>query len=100
MDITVQQLKEKLDKNESFVLIDVREPWENDEFNVGGELIPIGDFMGKLPALENHKEEEVVLYCRSGNRSGMAQQLMQSAGFTNVRNLIGGMVLWQDVYGK
>ena len=100
MDITVQQLKERIDNKDSFVFIDVREPWENEEFNVGGQLIPLGDLMGKIPELENHKNEEVVVYCRSGNRSGMAQQLLQSAGFTNVRNVIGGMLHWQEVHGK
>ena len=100
MDITVQQLKEKIDNQESFVLIDVREPWENEEFNIGGQLIPVGDLMAKIPDLEAHKEEEVVVYCRSGNRSGMAQALLQSAGFLNVRNLTGGMLHWQDVFGK
>ena len=100
MDITAQQLKEKLDNNDSFVLIDVREPWENDEFNIGGLLIPVGEMMNKVADLEDYKNDEVVVYCRSGNRSGMAQMLLQSAGFTNVRNLIGGMVQWQDVFGK
>ena len=100
MDITVQQLKEKQDKNDSFVLIDVREQWENDEFNIGGQLIPLGDLMNKIPELESHKNEEVVVYCRSGNRSGMAQQILQSAGFSNVRNLIGGVVHWQEVHGN
>ena len=100
MDITVQQLKEKMDQGASFTLIDVRENWEHDEFNVGGDLIPLGELMNKIPEMEDKKGEEVVVYCRSGNRSGMAQQLLQSAGFSNVRNLIGGMVHWQEVYPK
>ncbi|MEO1258380.1 MAG: rhodanese-like domain-containing protein [Bacteroidota bacterium] len=100
MDITVQQLKEKMDSAASFTLIDVREAWEHDEFNVGGELIPLGELMNKIPEIAHKKADEVVVYCRSGNRSGMAQQLLQSAGFSNVRNLIGGMVHWQDVYKK
>ncbi len=100
MDITVQQLKEKLDKQEDFVLIDVREAWENEEFNVGGQLIPVGELMGRVSDLEDHKNDEIVVYCRSGNRSGMAQQLLTSMGFSNVRNLIGGMLQWEGVYGK
>ena len=98
MDITVQQLKEKIDNKAACVIIDVREPWENEEFNVGGQLIPLNDLMGKVADLEAHKNDEVVVYCRSGNRSGMAKQILQSAGFANVRNLIGGMMHWQDVY--
>jgi len=99
MDITVQQLKEKFDKKEEFVFIDVREIWENDEFNLGGQNIPLGELMTKVAELDPHKNKEVVLYCRSGNRSGMAQQILQATGFSNVRNLIGGVVHWQEVYG-
>ena len=99
MDITVQELQEKLKGDDKFVLIDVREPWENDEFNVGGDLIPLGDLVNKLYELDDHKESEVVVYCRSGNRSGMAQALMQAQGFTNVRNLTGGMLAWQEAFG-
>lgn len=100
MDITVQELKEKMDRGDQFVLIDVREPYENAEFNIGGQLIPIGSFMASIPELEGHKNEEVVVYCRSGNRSGMAKMLLESSGFTNVRNLLGGMLQWRDVHGK
>ncbi len=100
MDITIQELKEKLDKGEEFVLIDVREPHEHEEFNVGGKLIPIGTFMNAIPDLEEHQDEEVVLYCRSGNRSGMAEHLLRAAGFKNPRNLKGGMLAWLDQYGK
>lgn len=100
MDITVQQLKEKMDNKESFVLIDVREPWENEEFNIGGELIPVGSLMEKIPELEKHKDEEIIVYCRSGNRSGMAQMILNSAGFSNVRNLLGGMLDWENVFGR
>ncbi len=97
MDISAQQLKEKIDQQEDFVLIDVREPWENDEFNIGGENIALGDLMSRISEIESKKEEEIVVYCRSGNRSGMAQQLLQSIGFSNVRNLIGGMNYWKEV---
>ena len=100
MDITIQELKEKLDKGEEFVLIDVREPHEHEEFNVAGKLIPIGTFMNAIPDLEEHQDEEVVLYCRSGNRSGMAEHLLRAAGFKNPRNLKGGMLAWLDQYGK
>ncbi|MEK7257179.1 MAG: rhodanese-like domain-containing protein [Bacteroidota bacterium] len=100
MDINVQELKQKLDSGESVALIDVREPYEFEEFNLGGKLIPIGSLMTALPNLEQHKNDEVIVYCRTGNRSGMAQQLMQSMGFTNVRNLTGGVVAWQQAFGK
>ena len=100
MDITVQELKEKLDRRDDFVLIDVRETYEHEEFNVGGKLIPLGNFMAAIPDLDEHKNGEVVVYCRSGNRSGMAIQLLSAAGFENPRNLKGGMLAWLDAFGK
>jgi rhodanese-related sulfurtransferase len=100
MDITVQELKEKLDKGEKFVFIDVREKYEYEEFNLGAKLIPLGDFQFAIPEFEDHKDDEIVIHCRSGARSGMAQQLMQQAGFTNVRNLTGGVLAWQGAFAK
>ncbi len=96
MDITVQELKQKLDNKESFVLIDVREQHEYDEFNLGAKLIPLGRLMDAIADLSSHKDEEVIIYCRSGARSGMAQQLLQQAGFSNVRNVLGGVLAWQE----
>jgi len=100
MDITVKELKEKLGSDEEFVLIDVREPYENEEFNVGGTLIPLGEIPNSIPDLEEFKEEEVIVYCRSGKRSGMAQELLRQAGFQNVRNLTGGMLAWEENFGR
>jgi rhodanese-related sulfurtransferase len=56
--------------------------------------------MASIPEVEAHKNEEVVVYCRSGNRSGMAKMLLEASGFSNVRNLLGGMLQWRDVHGK
>lgn len=100
MDITVQELKQKLDQGESFVFIDVREPYEYQEFNIGARLIPLGELMGTIGELSDYQENEVIVHCRSGARSAMAQQMMQQAGFTNVRNVIGGVLAWQDAFGK
>lgn len=100
MDINVQELKQRLDAGESnFVLIDVREPYEHQEFNIGGQLIPIGSFMASIPELAAHKDDEVIVYCRSGNRSGMAKHLLEAAGFKNARNLEGGMLAWKANFG-
>ncbi|MEN0006212.1 MAG: rhodanese-like domain-containing protein [Bacteroidota bacterium] len=99
MDISVQELKTKLENKEDFVLIDVREPHEHEEFNVGGSLYPVGDLPNKVDQLSDQKEAEVVVYCRSGGRSGMAQTILQGAGFKNVRNLTGGMLAWVDTFG-
>ena len=100
MEITVQELQQKLQSGEKFLLIDVREPWEYEEFNLGGQLIPVGDMMNKMWELEDHKEDEIVVHCRSGARSGMAQGLMLANGFKNVRNLKGGVMEWTAVYGN
>ncbi|MCB0629211.1 MAG: rhodanese-like domain-containing protein [Saprospiraceae bacterium] len=98
MDILPKELKEKLEREDDFVLIDVREPHEHSAFNVGGELIPLKTLPVRLSELENAKDVEVVVYCRSGARSGMAKQFLQENGFKNVRNLTGGMLAWQDEF--
>ncbi len=94
MDITVEELKQKLDNKESFVFIDVREPFEYAEFNLGAKLIPLGNVIGAIPDFEAHKNDEIVIHCRSGKRSATAQSWFQQAGFTNVRNLEGGVLAW------
>ena len=60
-DITVTALKKRMDQGESIILIDVREPYEHEEFNIGGKLIPLGELPGKLANLEAHKDEEIVV---------------------------------------
>lgn len=97
MEISAQDLKAKMDNKEDFVLIDVREKHEYDEFNIGGKLIPLGEIMGALGDLEDIKGKEVIVHCRSGKRSAMAQHLMLQAGFNDVKNLTGGVLAWQNM---
>jgi rhodanese-related sulfurtransferase len=99
MDISVQELREKLQSGEKPFLLDVREPWEHEEFNLGGELLPLGDIMNRLWEFDRHKGDEVVVYCKSGNRSSMARSLMEAQGFRNVRNLTGGVNAWKNAFG-
>ena len=99
MDIDVKELKTKMDRGDRFLLLDVREPYENAEFNVGGHLIPMGHFPAAIEHLEDHKAEEVIVYCRSGRRSATVQYILQQAGFSNVRNLEGGMLAWMEAFG-
>ena len=99
MDITVQELKEKLDAKEDFIFLDVREPHEYAEFNLNAKLIPLGGIPNAIPEFETQKDKEIVIHCRSGGRSGMAQQLFQAQGFTNVRNVLGGVLAWADAFG-
>lgn len=96
MDIEVDELKSKLDHQENFVLIDVREPYEHEEFNLGGRLIPLGELFTAPGEVSGDKNTEIVVYCRTGNRSGMAKQILQQAGYTQVRNLTGGVAAWQE----
>ncbi len=100
-DITVQGLKERMDQKEELIIIDVREPYEFEEFALdGAENIPLGNIMNVMDDLaENYKDSEVIVSCRSGNRSGMAKQLLIAQGFSNVRNLLGGMLAWKDAHG-
>ncbi|MCE2876241.1 MAG: rhodanese-like domain-containing protein [Bacteroidota bacterium] len=99
-DISVVELKKRLDAGETINLIDVREQYEYDEFNLGGDLIPLGTLPGKLEDLEDLKNEEVIVHCRSGARSGTAKMFLTQSGFTNVRNLLGGVLDWQAQFGQ
>ena len=100
-DITVQELKKRLDAgDQSFVFIDVREPYEYQEFNLGAQLIPLGNIPNAIADLAEQKADEIVVHCRSGARSGQAKMFMMQNGFTNVRNLEGGVLAWQSAFGK
>ncbi len=98
--IDAETLKAKLDKGEKINLIDVREPHEHAEFNIGGILLPLGKIQSmQIEDIEDLKGEEVICYCRSGQRSMMASMMLESFGFTQVSNLMGGMLGWQAKYG-
>ena len=95
--IDVHQFKSRIESGEALHVVDVREPSEHDEFNVGGILIPLGDIrVGDIDPIESLKDQEVILYCRSGNRSGQAAMILESMGFTNVINVTGGMLSWRE----
>jgi rhodanese-related sulfurtransferase len=96
--ISVEALKTRIDAGETLHLLDVREPGEHEEFNIGGTLLPLGEIRNmQLDEIEDWKDSEVICYCRSGNRSGQACMILESAGFTDVKNLSGGMIAWQDL---
>ncbi len=95
MDITIEELKERLDQGEKLNLIDVREEYEFDEFNIGAQLITSSELPESMDEIQANKDAEIILHCRSGARSGRAQAFMESEGYTNVRNLVGGMLAWQ-----
>lgn len=95
-ELNPTELKARLDKKEDIKLIDVREPYEHEEYNIGGELIPLGELMGRLGSMDEYRNQVIVVYCKSGNRSQMAQNLLLNAGFVEVFNLKGGMDQWKE----
>ena len=100
-NISVDELKSRMDAGEKVNLIDVREPFENADFNIGGRLVPLGKIQSmQVDEIEDLKDEEVILYCRSGNRSGQACMFLETMGFTNTKNLSGGMLAWKDKFGN
>jgi rhodanese-related sulfurtransferase len=98
--ISVEELKKKIDNGEKINLIDVREPHEYEEANIGGKLVPLGKIQTmQVEDLEDLKEDEVIIYCRSGRRSMLACLVLDSLGFKDTYNLEGGILAWQEKYG-
>lgn len=95
-NITVTELRSRLESGEALNLIDVREPFENAEFNIGGILLPMARIHNMdYDELDELRDEELIIYCRSGNRSLQACLFLESSGFSNVKNLEGGLVEWK-----
>ena len=100
-NITVEELKRRIDAGEKLNIVDVREPHENADFNIGGILIPLGNIQTmQIDAIEDLKDKEVICYCRSGNRSGQACMFLDAMGFKKTRNLVGGMLAWEEKFGR
>jgi len=93
-EITVQEYKSRLDKGDKPFVLDVRRPDEYDIANLNGKLIPLQELPERLEELEPYKDQEIVVYCRSGARSGQAVEFLRSQGFTKARNLKGGILAW------
>jgi len=89
-DITVGELKNRT-QTEKLNVVDVREVWEHEENNIGGTNIPMGIVPSRIAELESMKDQELIVYCRTGNRSGKVKQYLEQQGFTQVRNLLGGI---------
>ena len=96
-EITVSELKERLDRGDPVTIVDVREPFEWGISNLGefgARLIPMGELAERLDEID--PADEIVLQCRSGNRSAHAVQFLRSRGYQNVANLHGGILAWSD----
>lgn len=97
-DCTPQELKERLAKGTPPLLVDVRQPEEWAICQIKPTLeIPMGEIPSRLMELDEHHEAEIVVYCHHGVRSGRVQQFLQQQGFSNVRNLIGGIDAYADL---
>ena len=98
MTITAAEVKQRLDNNEVLNIIDVREPYEYEESNIPSATnIPLGNIPMQIDELEHLKDKEVIMQCRSGARSAAAQQFLISAGFTNVKNMEGGIIAYHSL---
>ncbi len=95
--ISVTELKTRLDQGEKPLIIDVREPYEYEDFNISGRLISLGNIQAALPDLEEFMDEEIIIHCHSGARSAAATDFLTKQGFSNVKNLTGGMVAWKSM---
>jgi adenylyltransferase/sulfurtransferase len=94
--VTVETLKKKLDAKEDIFVLDVREPHEYPIANLGAPLIPVGSIESRINELAEHKNDEIIIHCRSGARSQKAALALKAAGFTNVSNLTGGILAWAE----
>ncbi len=95
-DITSDELKQRQQAGEPLTIIDVREPWEFEETRIpGAQNIPLNALPTKLDDLEDLKDQEVIVHCKSGARATSAKAYLTQQGFTNVRNLEGGIMAYQ-----
>ncbi len=97
--LTAEELAQYLKANPTLQLLDVREPFEHEEYNIGGTNIPLSDIPFQIEEIKAMSGNgEIVLYCRTGGRSAMAQKLLgMQFGVENTINLLGGVVAWQQM---
>jgi rhodanese-related sulfurtransferase len=95
IEIDVPTVKAMRDRNEDFLLLDVRQPTEHATAHIeGAVLIPIGEIEGRVGELEAHRNRPIVVHCHRGGRSLRVTQWLRSLGYQNVRNLTGGIDAW------
>jgi len=94
-EISSTDLKSRLDAGERVVLLDVRQPEEHAAQHIPNSmLIPLGELEERIDELDDYRESEIIVYCRSGARSANACMFLQMMGFENTVNLRGGMLDW------
>jgi rhodanese-related sulfurtransferase len=94
--MSVEEFKARLDAGTAPFLLDVREPHEYAIVNLGVPQIPVGSIEQRLGEIPVARDAEIVVHCKSGARSQKASLALQAAGFTNVKNLAGGILAWAD----
>jgi sulfur-carrier protein adenylyltransferase/sulfurtransferase len=92
--LSVKELKRRLDSGEEVFILDVREPYEYQIANIGGTLIPQNDVPQRLAEID--RDREIVVQCRSGARSQKIAEFLRQAGYPRVVNLAGGILAWSD----
>ena len=98
-EITSKELHGRLAAGEDIILIDVREPYEHEEYNIGGTNIPVTELPFRIEEVRQHGDQEIVLYCQSGNRSMLAQKLLATQfNIVNTLNLVGGARAWREAF--
>lgn len=95
-EISVHDLKERLEDDDELLLLDVRQPDEYEIANLDGELIPLNELPDRLDELAAYRDKPVVVYCRSGRRSAKAVAYMRGKGFDQAVNLRGGINAWSE----
>ena len=91
-EISVAQLKARLEKGDPVCVLDVREPFEYEIAHLKSQLIPLGELPARFGELD--KDQEIVVYCHHGNRSRHAAEFLEGQGFRAVKNLAGGIEAW------
>jgi adenylyltransferase/sulfurtransferase len=94
--ITVQELKRRLDAHEDIFILDVREPHEAQIVNIGAPQIPLGQLANRVDELGAERNRNIIIHCKSGGRSQKAALILKNAGFTHVENLAGGILAWAE----
>jgi len=93
-EMTVEELKQRLDRGDDLFVLDVREPHEFQIANLGGHLIPLNDLPNRLGELD--RDRETVVHCKMGGRSAKAVDFLRQSGFSRVHNLAGGITAWSE----
>lgn len=92
LQMSVEQLKQRMDSGNPPFLLDVREPFEFQICNLGGRLIPLRHLQERMQELDPNGE--IVVYCHTGRRSMRAVEFLYESGFKAVKNLVGGIAAW------